>query len=60
MRNYDMKHALVQNPKCPVGVSLKWLKFMRKPHLKSLARSKNVSKVIATSAKKRISEIEKK
>jgi len=42
VKSAEVKHNLVFNPKCPVGLSMKFLGFMRVDELRSLARSRNV------------------
>ena len=42
MKNYSVKQALVGNPKTPVDVSIKWLKFLKDKDLKNLAKSKGI------------------
>ncbi|MDH5676248.1 MAG: hypothetical protein OEZ06_29275 [Myxococcales bacterium] len=39
----EVKHNLVFNPKCPVGVSLKFISHLRVDELRQLSRSRNVS-----------------
>jgi hypothetical protein len=42
VKSSEVKHNLVFNPKCPVGLSMKFLGFMRVDELRNLARSRNV------------------
>lgn len=42
IKSAEVKHNLVFNPKCPVGLSMKYLGFMRVDELRSLSRSRNV------------------
>ena len=42
LRSYELKRALVFNPKTPVGVSLKFMSHLRITELKRLAHSKEV------------------
>lgn len=60
MKSYIIKMNLVLNPKTPQDVSLKWLRYLRKPDLKRVASSKNIPQVIATSAKKRLADLTKR
>ncbi len=60
MKNYLAKLHLVLNPKTPSDVSLKWLRFLRSSDLKKIGSSKNVSQVVATAAKKRIADMQKR
>ena len=52
MRNYSVKQSLVSNPKTPVDVSLRWLKFLNDKDLRLLAKSKNIPQVIGAQARK--------
>jgi hypothetical protein len=52
VKDYAVKQALVNNPKCPLAASLRLLGFLRPDDLKTLARSKNVPGAVATAAKK--------
>lgn len=54
MKTYQIKHAIVGNPKCPIDIALQWVKHLRDKDLKLLAKSKNVSNVIATQCRKLI------
>jgi hypothetical protein len=51
-KDYAVKQALVNNPKCPLASSMRLLSFLRPDDLKSLARSRNVPGALATAAKK--------
>jgi hypothetical protein len=51
-KDYAVKQALANNPKCPLASSLRLLSFLRPDDLKSLARSRNVPGALATAAKK--------
>jgi hypothetical protein len=42
VKSSEVKHNLVFNPKCPVGLSMKFLGFMRVDELRALGRSRNV------------------
>jgi hypothetical protein len=52
LKNYQVKHNLVNNPKCPLPTSLRLLAFLRENDLKSISRSKSVPGTLATTAKK--------
>ncbi len=60
MKGYPIKLNLVMNPKTPVDVGLKWLKFLRNNDLKQVSNSKNVPQVIATMAKKIVADKQKR
>jgi hypothetical protein len=51
LRLYGIKVALVNNPKCPVGVSMRLLPHLAVRELKTLARSKGIPSALATAAK---------
>lgn len=50
LRNYQVKCGLVNNPKTPLRIALKLINHLMLKDLKTLAKSKNVSNVISTSA----------
>lgn len=52
MKNYEMKAAVVANPKIPIDVALKFVKFLNNKDLKRYSKSKNIPQVIATQCKK--------
>jgi len=43
LKSGEVKHNLVFNPKCPVGISMRFLGHMRGDELRALSRSRNVS-----------------
>lgn len=51
-KDYAVKQALVNNPKCPLASSLRLLSFLRPDDLKSLSRSRNIPGALAAAAKK--------
>lgn len=50
-KEYSVKVALMNNPKAPSGVTLKWLPLLRDADLKNLAKNKNIPQVLATQAR---------
>jgi ATP-dependent protease HslVU (ClpYQ) ATPase subunit len=60
LRNYELKRALIFNPKTPVGISLSLLAHLRDSDLKTLARSRNVGSAIKAAAAQRIAKKENK
>ncbi len=50
IKNYQIKHALVSNAKAPLAVSIRFLDHLHDRDLQNLARSRNVSSVLAKSA----------
>jgi len=56
-KNYKVRQALVTNPKTPVPIALKLLGTISKQDLKHLSISKNISSVIAATAKRMIGDV---
>jgi len=54
VRNYPVKVALVNNPKCPVGTAMQFLSYLHPKDLKSVSTNKNISSVVFNAAKKRL------
>lgn len=52
MKSYQVKLAIVSNPKVPINSGLRWLKFIRDKDLGRLARSKNIPQVVSSQARK--------
>jgi hypothetical protein len=55
IKNYRVKLALVNNAKTPVPTSLKLLGLLMEKDLRKIAKSKNVSSVIARTAQRTLS-----
>jgi hypothetical protein len=51
-RNYQVKLALVSNPKCPQTAAMKFLHFLQDTDLRHLMKSKDVPQVISTHARR--------
>ena len=51
-KNYQIKFNLVNNPKVPVAISMRFLSTLRSSEVKALAKSKNVPQGLANAAKK--------
>lgn len=51
-KSYPVKMSLVQNPKCPVALSMKFLPLLQADDLKALAKSKNVPSALSTGARR--------
>jgi hypothetical protein len=49
---YQVKLNLAQNPKCPLGFSLRFLTTLHAEDLKALSKSKNVPSALAVAARK--------
>jgi hypothetical protein len=52
MKNYSIKINLMNNPKVPVGVTMRFLSTLRMAEVKAIAKSKNVPQGLATAAKR--------
>jgi hypothetical protein len=50
IKSGEVKHNLVFNPKCPVGIALRFLGHLRADELRNLTRSRNVSAQIRSLA----------
>jgi hypothetical protein len=51
-RLYGVKLNLVQNPKCPLAVSMRFLPFLHDKDLKLMAKSKGIPSALSAQAKK--------
>jgi hypothetical protein len=52
MKNYQIKVNLINNPKMPVGVSMRFLSSLRLAEVKAVAKNRNVPQGLANAAKK--------
>jgi hypothetical protein len=59
-KEYQMKLALVCNPKTPLDISMKWAKFLNLADLKKLSKSKSIPNALVVIVRKRLADIEKK
>ena len=59
MKSYQIKLNIVSNPRVPLDLSLRWLKFIQERDLRILSRSKNVPSVIANQSRKLLEKREK-
>jgi hypothetical protein len=50
LKNYQIKLALVQNPKTPIPKAMRLLELLQERDLRTLSRSRSVPKIIASSA----------
>lgn len=50
-KHYAVKLSLVQNPRCPIEYTLRFLPHIRVPELRGLSRDKNVPQAVARAAK---------
>ncbi len=54
MKNYEIKKALVVHPKTPIPKALRFISFLTLKDLKDLARSRQVSNIVANAARKEL------
>jgi len=54
IKNYTIRKALIENPKTPLTNSLRYLSTLNEKDISGYAKSKNISSVIATQAKRLI------
>ena len=56
VKNYQIKLALTNNPKCPLPNAMRLLPHLRPNDLRALSRSKNISAALAQAAKQLMSK----
>jgi hypothetical protein len=52
IRNYQIRHALVQNPKTPVAIALKHVATLEERDVRMLSRSKHVPQAVAAQCRR--------
>ena len=52
MKSYNIKCALVSNPKTPIGISIRWIKFLKDKELRNLSKSKSIPSALASQVRK--------
>jgi hypothetical protein len=52
VKNYSIKVNLVNNPKVPVAVAMRFLSLLRQSELKSVSKNRNVSRALQSQAQK--------
>jgi len=60
LRNHEVKHGLVFNPKTPVGIALRFVAHMREPELRALSRSRGVPQPVKSSALQKLEARQKR
>ena len=60
LKGYDIKVALVSNPKVPPDVAMRFVKHLQDKDLRKLAKSKNIPSAVSTSCKKMAEKRQKK
>jgi hypothetical protein len=58
--SYTVKKNLVFNPKTPPHASLKFVRFMQRQDLRTLARSKQVPQLVAVAARRKMEDLNRK
>jgi hypothetical protein len=59
IKNYEIRRALVLNNKTPLPVALRFMGFMTEKDLSAMAKSKNISSIIANQARRMLSNKKK-
>jgi len=54
MKNYEIRRALVTHPKTPVPKALRFVSSLSLKDIKDLARSRQVSRIVSTAARKEL------
>ena len=54
MKNYDVKHALITHPKTPAPKAMRLVPMLTMKDIKTLAKSRQVSTLVATAARKEL------
>lgn len=54
IRHYEIKHALVCNPKTPIATALRFLPHLRHQDVKHISKNRNVSAAVKSAALQRI------
>ncbi len=57
-RDYGIRRALVMNPKCPLPLSMGFLRTLSMKDIKDVSKSREVSGVVARSAKRVLDQVE--
>ena len=60
MKSYSIKCAIVSNPKTPMEISIRWIKYLKDKELKQFSKSKNIPSALATQMKKLVEIRDKK
>ncbi|MBK7153228.1 MAG: hypothetical protein IPH72_15890 [Sandaracinaceae bacterium] len=59
LQSYELKMALIFNPKTPVGISMAFIAHLRLNDLRTLAKSRSVAQPLKTLARQRVEMLEK-
>ncbi len=52
MKSYNIKCAIVSNPKTPIDISMRWIKFLKDKELRNLSKSKGIPSALATQVRR--------
>ncbi len=52
VKNYQIRKALIENPKTPLANALRYLGTMNEKDVAGYAKSRNISSVVSTQAKR--------
>lgn len=58
LSNYELKRALIFNPKTPIGISMRFLAHLHVADLKNIARSRGIPAALKTAASQRMAKKE--
>lgn len=54
LSNYELKRALIFNPKTPIGISMRFLSHLHVADLRNIARSRGIPAALKTAASQRV------
>lgn len=54
VKNQEIKKALIEHPKTPVPLAIRWMSFLNDKEIKNLAKSRNVAQAISTQARRMV------
>ena len=60
MRVYPIQVAIVSNPKTPMDISIRWIKYLKDKELKILAKAKTIPSAVSTQVRKLLETRNKK
>lgn len=59
LRNYQVRHALANNPKTPLTIAMAQISYLNQRDLSLLAKSKGVARPLVIAAQSRIKEVKR-
>ena len=60
MKSYAIQVAIVSNPKTPMEISIRWIKYLKDKELRDLSKSRNIPSALATQVRKLLETRNKK